>query len=399
MNTLTNRIENIDALRGFALAGIVLAHFTENYVGGPIAESLDEAIHLGTPDEIADGLVFFFIRGKFFALFSFLFGLSFYLQMHRAAKKGINYGARFLWRILILFGIGYVHHLFYRGDILTVYAIVGVFLIPFYKIPVKWLFVASAIIFSGVIRLALFYSTQGNPIVYDAPMKPDSEEVLAYYKILADGSLAEVFKSNSIEGFLMKMEFQFGVFSRGYLTFGFFLLGLAIGKTELFENYKQHLKKIKKVLLFLIIPFMAFGAATGFFMKGEESFDLKSLDTNLGLIFYDLVNLTMTIAIVCIFFMAWNRKWGYKFLNSFNSYGRMALTNYILQTLIGTFVLYGWGMGYIGDIRVAYMILIAFAFIAIQVFLSDWWLKRFNYGPIEWLWRCLTHFKMFPFVK
>jgi uncharacterized protein len=85
------------------LAGIVLAHFSENYIGGPAPAVFDEAVHPGIVDNIADGLVFFFVRGKFFALFSFLFGLSFYIQMYRAEQKGINYSTRFLWRLILLF--------------------------------------------------------------------------------------------------------------------------------------------------------------------------------------------------------------------------------------------------------------------------------------------------------
>ncbi|MEO0526488.1 MAG: DUF418 domain-containing protein, partial [Bacteroidota bacterium] len=133
------RIEIIDALRGFSLAGIVIVHMVENYVGAPTPEHVMDATRAGIADYIVDGFIAVFLRGKFFALFSFLFGLSFFIQINNAEKQGNRFAGRFLWRLLILFGIGYLHHLFYRGDILTIYAVLGIFLIPFHRIGNKWI--------------------------------------------------------------------------------------------------------------------------------------------------------------------------------------------------------------------------------------------------------------------
>ncbi|XLS27749.1 DUF418 domain-containing protein [Flavobacteriaceae bacterium M23B6Z8] len=400
MTTDQKRIQIIDALRGFALAGIVIAHFTENYIGGPPPAAFNEAVHPGIIDSVIEGLNGFFIRGKFFALFSFLFGLSFFLQMDRAAVRGENYGLRFLWRIVILFGIGYLHHLFYRGDILTIYAIVGIFLIPFYKVPVRWSLVLCILIFLGVCRISLFYITGGNPVFTEVNLDPGSENVAAYYETLSTGTLWEVFKTNSIDGLLQKMEFQFGVFSRGYLTFGFFLLGLISGKIGLFIRYDAYLKRIKYALLAAALLFLLAGGGTAFFMSAfQNGFDFQSLRFMFGLNFFDLVNIAMTVIFICLFILMWRKKWGFRLLSSFTDYGKMALTNYLFQTLVGTFILYGWGLGYIGKIRIALISLIALVFIAVQMYLSKLWLKRFNYGPFEWIWRCLTHFKIFPIVK
>jgi uncharacterized protein len=127
------RFQIIDALRGFALAGIVIVHMVENYLGAPASETAMAATHQGIADNVVDGFIYLFLRGKFFALFSFLFGLSFYIQMNNADKRGSSLNGRFLWRLLLLFLIGYLHHLFYRGDILTIYALLGIFLIPFHR--------------------------------------------------------------------------------------------------------------------------------------------------------------------------------------------------------------------------------------------------------------------------
>jgi uncharacterized protein len=138
-NSPSSRIEIIDALRGLALAGIFICHMTENYIGSMSPQSFNESVHVGIIDDIIDGLIVFFLRGKFIALFSFLFGLSFFIQMDNGVKKGVQFGGRFLWRLIILLAVGYIHSLFYRGDILTIYAVLGMFLIPFYSINNKWI--------------------------------------------------------------------------------------------------------------------------------------------------------------------------------------------------------------------------------------------------------------------
>ena len=115
-----------------------------------------DAVRLGVADYVVDGFIMLFLRGKFFALFSFLFGLSFFIQMDRASEKGLDFRAKFLWRLALLFIIGYLHHLFYSGDILTIYAVLGVFLIPFYKVSNKYIFSYRRTHFFGACRYLVF---------------------------------------------------------------------------------------------------------------------------------------------------------------------------------------------------------------------------------------------------
>ena len=138
MKIQRDRIAIIDAFRGFALAGIVLVHFVEQFIGGPIPEEETSQMLQGVPDYIVLVILQLFLSGKFFALFSILFGLSFYIQMSRTAAKGKKYKLRFLWRLAILMMIGLVHSLFYRGDILTIYAFIGLFLPFFHDVSNKW---------------------------------------------------------------------------------------------------------------------------------------------------------------------------------------------------------------------------------------------------------------------
>ncbi len=398
--TTKNRIEIIDALRGFALAGIVIVHMVENYVGALTPENVMDATHQGIPDYVVDGFIQLFLRGKFFALFSFLFGLSFFLQMDNANTKGNDYKGRFLWRLIILLGIGFLHHLFYRGDILTVYAILGVFLIPFYKLDNKWVLGFAAILFLGLGRYIVFMITNGASIFSGMEFLPDNPVIINYFDTIKNGTLGQVFLSNATEGHLMKMDFQLGVFSRGFLTFGFFLLGLYVGRTQFFKNFAENKKLVNNVLIWSSATFViSIILAILAFSRLGENVTFDNWTAMLGLTAFDLNNIAMTFIIIALFVIVYRKVKGERLLRVFSPYGRMALTNYVTQSVVGTYLLYGWGLGYLGELRNSYTFLIGIVVIGIQIALSNWWLKNFQYGPLEWLWRSATYFKWYPLKR
>ena len=399
-----NRIQVVDALRGFSLAGIVLVHMVENYLAAPPPVEIIEVLNQGVLDRIVQGFTGIFIQGKFFALFSFLFGLSFFIQMDSAAKKGRSFGGRFLWRLILLLGIGYIHHLFYRGDILTIYALLGILLIPFYKVNKKWILVCSTVLFLGIGRYLIFYIFGDQSLFSGIKMDPASPDIATYYNTLKNGSIKEVFLTNATEGHLMKLDFQLGVFGRGYLTFGFFLLGLLTGKIGFFQNYTTYKKKLRKGLIWSIVLFLVSGALmAGLFIiasdGGKVQVGFDNWLTMFAMTAYDLSNIFMTFILILAFLLLFMKVKGQRFLMKFAPYGRMALTNYFMQTIIGTLILYGWGLGYIGELRNLYSFGIGIILIILQVLFSKWWLDNYKYGPLEWLWRSMTYFKIFPFKK
>ncbi len=400
MNTSTTvkkRIQIVDALRGFALAGIVVVHMVENYVGAPLPQGVAEQMVQGIPDYIVNGFIELFLRGKFFAIFSFLFGLSFFLQMSSARDNGVNYSTRFLWRLLILFGIGYVHHLFYRGDILTIYAFFGLFLVPFNALKNKWLLAITAILFLGLGRFIVFYLTEGEPFFLPGILDPNNPDVAAYYEAIKHEGIVDVFYSNATQGHLMKADFQLGIFSRGYLTLAFFLLGLYIGRIQFFKQFRTQKKWTKKVLIWSVVAlFICFAITAAAFSQIGPEGGLTSWLAMIGLTGYDLSNIAMTFIILALFVQVYKKQWGEKLMNHFVPYGRMALTNYVAQSIIGTFILYGWGLGYLTELRNSYTFLIALLIIGFQMWISKIWLNHFRYGPLEWLWRMLTYLKWIP---
>ena len=393
-NAKSNRLEIVDALRGFSLAGIVIVHVVEQFVGGPLPAEALESARQGSADYIVDGFIQFFLRGKFFALFSLLFGWSFFIQFNNAAKRNIDYKGRYLWRMLLLFFIGYVHHSFYRGDILTIYAMLAPFLILFLPLNNRWLWIVIATIFIGIPRIILFNVIGDSTIFVGEALGPESSEVKAYWQLLQYGSLPEVLYSNATDGFKMKMEFQLGVFYRFYLTFAFFLIGVWLGRINYFDRFEELKETTKRVLIGSIIGFFVFGGLTAAsFMQMGGAFSFTNPWAITGLHFVDLVNVCLTATILTSFTLIYHSARGQRILNTFKEYGRTALTNYFIQSIIGTAILFGWGLGQIGEWRNIYLFLMALVIITLQIFLSKAWLKKFRYGPLEWLWRSATYMK------
>lgn len=398
--TVKKRIDIIDALRGFSLAGIVIVHMVENYVASPTPEGVMEATHQGILDNIVDVFIFVFLRGKFFALFSFLFGISFFLQMDSAREKGTDFRGRFLWRLFILLVIGFLHHLFYRGDILTIYAILGVFLVPFYRVSDKWVLGIVTVLFLGAGRYIIFLINKGAPLFLSGEFTPESPWVAAYFDILKHGSLIDVFYSNATEGQLMKMDFQLNIFGRGYLTFGFFLFGLFVGRLKFFQNFMEYKAQLKKILLWSVILFViSIGLAFLVFSQLGPEIKFDNWLAMIGLTIIDLNNIAMTFILLVLFIMLYKKAKVKRWLLKFAPYGRMALTNYVFQSIIGTALLFGWGLGYLGELRNIYTFLIAIVVITVQIMFSKLWLERFHYGPLEWLWRSITYFRRYPLSR
>lgn len=400
MNNL--RIHSVDALRGFALAGIVLTHMVENYLGSIPPVGVMDATNEGIASGIVNAIVFIFLRGKFFALFSFLFGLSFFLQQERGKAKEEHFGPRFLWRLVLLFAIGAVHHLFYRGDILTIYAVIGVLLIPLSRLSSKWLTGIVVLLFLGTARYVVFGANGSGSLLLDFEMVPEAPEVLAYFETIKNGSLSEVFATNATEGFAGKVDFQLGFIGRGYLTLAFFLLGMIAGRRRFFEAFHEKRQWWRKLLYWsiglMVLSFVPMGILFSQNMGENQMPNMNSWATMFAFTFMDLWNLFMTAILILGFMLLYTRKKTSK-LNAFAPYGRMALSNYVAQTLLGTCLLYGWGFGMIGELPASVTFLIGVVIVGVQMIISRWWLGNFRYGPLEWLWRSLTYFRWFALRK
>ena len=388
------RIHSVDALRGFALAGIVIAHVLEQYLAAFPTEEMQAVMFNGPVDTIVDGFSFWVIRGKFFALFSLLFGLSFFIQMDNAEKSGIHYKTRYLWRLLILLGIGVIHNFFYSGDILVVYVLFGFLLIPFHSVSNKLVLAVALILFLGGGRF-LSFGIFGNEAMLEMSFENFEE---TYIAALTSGTILEVWRVNFLS-MIGKFNFQLGVIGRGYLTFAFFLLGMWIGRTRLFENLQSNAVVLKKILLYSAVGTFAMIPLFWYmFSQMENIFDFTTWWSMFALSAYDNFNLFFTIFLAAGFVYLYERPKMQKLLTWFAPYGRMALTNYVFQSLIGTFLFFNWGLGYIGQLRNIELLFVGLIIIGMQMIISYYWLLVFRFGPLEWAWRSLTYMQFQPFM-
>ena len=397
-SSLNKRIDVVDALRGFALLGIVIVHFMEQfYAGSPPKGHENYAVHIFS-DEVFEFIGNFFIRGKFFMLFSFLFGVSFSLQMGRAAEKGLNFAWRFAWRLVILGVIGWIHQCFYRGDILTIYAMVGLPLILFHTMNNKWVLACAAVLMLGTPRIIQRLSNPNLNVqkTFDDMAKGE----VAYWEKAKSGTWSDVAAANSTQGFMDKLEFQFGFVGRGYQTFALFLLGLYAGRNRLFEDSEAKKRLYRRFLLRgLLALVLIFGAGALLFLVFKIN-DKNPIWANVvGITLFDIQNLILMTIYIAGFMLLYHKKWGQRQLQKLAPYGRMALTNYVFQSVIGTAILFGWGFGKLGDVGSTWMFLLAIIVFILQRLFSVWWLKNYYFGLLEWAWRSLTYFKIQPFRK
>jgi uncharacterized protein len=363
----------------------------EQYYGAPPPPGLLDDIYASGLDKAAGAFMEILVRGKFFALFSFLFGVSFFIQMDNGAQKGVNFKARFLWRLALLFAIGYAHALFYRGDILTIYAVVGVALVLFFRVRNAVCLAIAAAIFLGLPRFLLFAISSGGVLFAGGDPDPALQANLAYAAAVTEGSLADVFRANAWHGLVSKAEFQMNVFGRGYLTFAYFLIGLCAGRLGLFRDLERHVGLLKRMLWIARAAGLLLFVVAGFlFSSLPENSDFDNWQAMFALTAMDLWNLSFATIYLCGFLLWFHRPRGRRVLGKLAPYGRMALTNYVVQTLIGTTLLYNFGFGLIGQLSSADMFGIAVAVILAQVALSAAWLRLYRFGPLEWLWRSAT---------
>lgn len=393
LDTESERLVLVDSLRGFALLGILLAHITLWFDGGPLPEAIYQKYAQDIPAGIALTILNIFVRGKFFAIFSFLFGLSFSLQLLSAEKQNnSSFYFRYAWRLLLLGLIGFLHHIHWRGDILSIYAMLGFILLIFSRLSDKWiLYFAFFFILNIPARLTDLY-------YFFSQIKVenwfDNQAMKKFYQIAMNGTYFQYLWANLLE-FKTKMDFQFAS-GRIYITLGFFLLGLYAGRKQIFHHFPENIRFFRRVSLYsglampvLLITLIVLAVATNAFNNPNPPLWLQFV----GGILMDAFNFAMTLFYIAGVSVLFNRQWWQKRLLHLAPVGKIALTSYILQTLIGLIIFYGMGFGLLGKINPAWCALMTIPIFALQVWSSKLWLQHFRYGPLEWLWRSATYLK------
>ncbi len=628
-----HRITMIDALRGFSLLGILLIHMNQHYgifsfgMMGQGQESPFPAF-----DSAVQWLSQNVIMGKFINIFAFLFGLSFFIQMDRAAQKGIDFRKRFLWRMAILFVIGIVGNCFYTGDILSIYAVFGAIMVFLFRFKNKILMLIVALLLFGVPRMLLstydklvkteqvengpdgqnpgghgFNPGQmpggrpdgmpgegfpernaapggediqpvagnggGAPVVATPPagnnvrsggmnfggqnsrggqrsgnrsvgaqmvvgqsrlmsggqqggnrqrngqtaggqnrnqsvggqqggqdrgQMPDMQqggnggnERQRHQQVAGDSvrqrpfspmdttqvgrearrarrqqalseggqrrfeqgdslrrerafpmdSLARdsmrrnwekdgrpdfrrgergdfsrfemekptFFKSvynNLTSGMRMKLNYQFGTFGRGYITFALFILGLVIGRSRFFEEAQTRKGRNMVIFAGFVIALLSLKYIMSLFPQEAAPAMFGNFGNNaqspsyILLALENIYNVCFSGALAMGFIVLYQLRGIGRCLDVMTPYGRMGLTNYVSQSIIGSIIFSMWGFGAIfGGWSAGQLFILALAIYSVQIIISKYWLKYYLYGPFEWLWRSATYMKWQPFKK
>lgn len=400
MNQISNltpkkRINSIDALRGFALFGILMFHAMEHFDLMLIPE-LDSPFWQKVDNIVYETIAFLF-AGKAYAIFSLLFGLSFFMQMDSQADKGVDFRLRFLWRLTILLVLGYLNGIVYMGEFFVVYAILGIFLIPLFKVPTKWLVALGILLFLQIPDIFSFISLlSGN-----APNQPSNAVVFMdqLYEecanIFIHGSLADVLEFNLWKGQAAKLLWIFNN-ARYPQLIGLFITGMLIGRFGIHKSEEKMIKYSGKVLPYSIAFFVFFYAVVALLPYfGVDGFALQVGTT----LFKSYSNLGMMMMYICIFTLLYYNTKLRKSLDHIAPVGRMSVTNYMMQSLIGVTLFYGFGANLAVQLSFLQCLLLGLVIYAIQVIYSNWWMKRYYYGPVEWVWRVLTWLKPIPFRR
>lgn len=390
----------LDALRGLALLGICLANFPEFSLYTFLKSEVTDGMPTAGIDRMVRFLQYVFVDGKFYTLFSLLFGIGFSIIIANAARRGNNGFPIFYRRMGILLLIGILHLMFiWSGDILALYALLGLLLPLFRNISNRGLLIASAIFL--LLPIGIDAITVLSGIQLSAAVVHIQQEFCAQYGITDDNfgfwlrdahSYREVFQFLVQGAFVRMQEFIDG--NRAFKVMGLFLFGFYIGRNRLYINLAENKGLLKKV--FLVGMLIGLPTSLPYAWSSLEGHPWGlAMHSILYTVSVFPLGLTYAAAF-CLWYLHHKESIIFKVLAA---PGQMALSNYIGQSLWGILIFYGIGFGLGSDMGLVYVLLIATGVYAIETVFSLLWLRYCQFGPLEWIWRMLTYGKWLKLFK
>jgi uncharacterized protein len=401
------RIQLIDVLRGFALFGVLLSNMV--WLSGDwVVLTRERAASLPTAavDPYAKYLINFFVEMKANTIFAFLFGLGFSVQMMRAEERGQRIAPVYVRRLAVLLLLGLAHMLLlWYGDILHLYALMGFALLFFRRRSTTTLLATGATL--AVIPWAVFFAlpwlvvrllgdeAAAEIAAWEAGRAQQMEARLAVFQ---SGGYVDVLREHLrfnledyvLSGFLFVFAF--------YVT-GRFLVGLYVGRRRLLHEPAEHLPLFRRLLWWgLIIGLLGNSAFTALsVLEDRGAVGIASGWMAAGMAVAGVGIPAMSCFYVSGIVLLFQRERWQRRLLWLAPVGRMALTNYLMQTLFHLFIFYGYaGLGLIGRVGPSVCVPLSVAVFAFQIVFSRWWLARYRFGPMEWLWRTLTYGRRQP---
>jgi uncharacterized protein len=391
----SERILFIDVLRGMALFGILAANMRAFFAPLDCYENIGVLYH-GRADMVVSWLMDTLVQGKFISIFSFLFGMGFAIQMTRADARGVRFLSFYPRRLLALALFGLIHGmLIWAGDVLLTYAFSGAILLLFRNRQQKTLLWWAGGLFSlpivgSAVFLGIYFSRLHR--AWMDPKPPDMQKLYTVIQIYAHGTVRQILAQNLVE---WKRELPTTFFAI-YAT-ALFLLGMWVWRAGIVQRLEEYRPVFKKVCAWCIPLGLLMSAyiATVRVLLPPGKVSLWGWSAGvLWLPGSHLLAAGYVCGLALIFLREdWKRK-----LSPFAAVGRTALTNYLLQSVICTLFFYHYTTGLYGRIGPAAGLIPTVILYTAQVVCSNWWLKRYRFGPMEWLWRGMTYGK-FPAMR
>lgn len=379
------RIDVADILRGIAIAGIILIHFIEHMNFWLFPEPKNE-FWASLNSAVWDS-TFFLLAGKMYAIFAMLFGLSFFIQHDNQAQKGIDFRPRFLWRMVLLMLFGLFDLLFYNGDILFIYAVCGVLIIPLIRASDK--VIIAFIILMLMQPVELVYLILG--LIDPSTPIMDIGSNACYGAITAsqaEGSIIDVAVAGIRYG--LPANFLWAIENgRMTQTILFFLLGIMLGRRRLFYDEGDNVQIWKKVLIGSVC---AFAVLLPLYLYVPKAVEIPCVSNSLNVALNMWKNVSMMFFIVAGTTLLYYRTSAKSWMIRIAPYGKMSLTNYLGQSIIGAAIFYNWGLGLFRICGHTASFALGVVCIIVQFIFCTWWMKHHKRGPFEQLWCNLTWF-------
>lgn len=385
--TSNNRIEIADVLRGFAVMGITLIHFIERFSLNSHPEETSNLLIF--TDKVIWDSVFFAFSGKAYCIFALLFGFSFFIQDNNQLNKGRDFRGRFAWRLVLLFFIACINSTLFPGEILVLYALVGYVLIAVCRLSTRTIAVIAVILLLQPLEwIQLIYALFNPEYIANAEFDAPYWEIVN--TVQKEGSFLEMCKTAIWTGNIANMGWMI-LHGRVTQTAALFMIGMLIGRSNLFPYSEKNIKLWVKVF---IIATIAFFPIYGLIAILPDFISREALLVPSVLILKSLSNIAFTgilfAGVIVVYYLTKFKR----VLHLLAPYGRMSLTNYLSQSLLGAFLFYNWGLGLYRYTGITVCFLMGVGVFLLQFFFCRWWLRSHRQGPLEWLWKKATWIKI-----
>lgn len=388
MNTQTKsemrhaRVDVADALRGFAVLAIILLHSIEHFNFYSFPDTAGQSSWLNFTDKaIWDGL-FFAFGGKAYAIFALLFGFSFFIQHDNQRMRGNDFRLRFCWRLLLLFIIGNFNACFFTAEILVMYSLVGFILVLTCRLKTRMLVILGAIcIFQPMCLYYIFRAL--TDASFEIPRIDSAPFWSATFAVQSAGTFWETVKVNLWEGQLASLAWAWE-HGRIFQTAGLFIFGMLIGRQGWFR--RENLNKWGYVLAAALILFFPLHGLDGML---KEYISNPNILSPLKILVSSLANVCFMLILLCgVLYGFYCTKSLSRLLAALIPYGKMSMTNYVTQGIIGSALFYHWGL-YL-RLGITASVFIGVAIFALQYIFCRYWVGRHNHGPLEYVWKKAT---------